>query len=40
MLFGDLNDPASEISQRIKAVASMQLRADLRLDPGVRYQGL
>ena len=40
MLFGDLNDPASEISQRIKAVASRQLRADLRLDPGVRYQGL
>jgi molybdopterin-containing oxidoreductase family iron-sulfur binding subunit len=40
MLFGDLNDPASEISQRVKAVASRQLRADLRLDPGVRYQGL
>jgi molybdopterin-containing oxidoreductase family iron-sulfur binding subunit len=40
MLFGDLNDPASEISQRIKAVASRQLRADLRLDPGVRYEGL
>lgn len=40
MLFGDLNDPASAISQRIKAVASTQLRADLRLDPGVRYQGL
>jgi tetrathionate reductase subunit B len=40
MLFGDLNDPASAISQRIKAVASTQLRADLRLDPGVLYQGL
>jgi molybdopterin-containing oxidoreductase family iron-sulfur binding subunit len=40
MLFGDLNDPASEISQRIKTVASTHLRADLRLDPGVRYQGL
>ena len=40
MLFGDLSDPASEIAQRIKAVASRQLRADLRLDPGVRYQGL
>ena len=40
MLFGDLNDPGSEISQRIKTVASTQLRADLRLDPGVRYGGL
>ena len=40
MLFGDLNDPASEISVRMREVASRQLRADLRLDPGVRYQGL
>lgn len=40
MLFGDLNDPASTISQRIRTVATRTLRADLRLDPGVRYQGL
>jgi len=40
ILFGDLNDPASEIAQRVAAVASVQLRADLRLDPGVRYQGI
>jgi molybdopterin-containing oxidoreductase family iron-sulfur binding subunit len=40
MLFGDLNDPQSEIARRVRAVASTQLRADLRLDPGVRYQGL
>jgi molybdopterin-containing oxidoreductase family iron-sulfur binding subunit len=40
IVFGDLNDPASEISQRIRAVATTQLRADLQLDPGVRYQGL
>lgn len=40
IVFGDLNDPASEISQRVRAAASTQLRADLRLDPGVRYQGL
>jgi molybdopterin-containing oxidoreductase family iron-sulfur binding subunit len=40
MLFGDLNDPASEISRRIREVAAAPLRADLRLDPGVRYQGL
>lgn len=40
ILFGDLNDPQSEISQRVRQVASTQVRADLRLDPGVRYQGL
>ena len=40
IVFGDLNDPASEISQRIRTVASTQLRADLQLDPAVRYQGL
>ncbi len=40
MLFGDLNDSASEISKRIKEVASTQVRADLKLDPGVRYQGI
>ena len=39
-LFGDLNDPSSEISQRIRAATSTQLRADFSLDPGVRYQGL
>lgn len=40
MLFGDLNDPESAISRRVREVASRQLRADLRLEPGVRYQGL
>ena len=40
MIFGDLNDPDSEISRRIREVASTQLRADLQVDPGVRYQGL
>jgi len=40
IVFGDLNDPDSEISQRIRSVNSVQLRADLHLDPGVRYQGL
>ncbi len=40
MLFGDLNDPQSAISTRIREVATRQLRADLKLDPGVRYQGL
>ena len=40
LLFGDLNDPQSEISQRIAAVATTGVRADLRLGTAVRYQGL
>jgi tetrathionate reductase subunit B len=40
MLFGDLNDADSEIARRVREVASKQLRPDLMLDPGVRYQGL
>ncbi len=40
ILFGDLNDPESEISRRLREVASTQVRADLRLDTGVRYQGI
>jgi molybdopterin-containing oxidoreductase family iron-sulfur binding subunit len=40
MLFGDLNDADSAISKRVREFATTQLRADLRLDPGVRYQGL
>ncbi len=40
MLFGDLNNPDSEIANRVAEYASQQVRADLGLDPGVRYQGL
>ena len=40
MLFGDLNDPASEISKRLKSYPSTAIRDDLGLDPGVRYQGI
>jgi tetrathionate reductase subunit B len=40
ILFGDLNDPQSAIARRVREVRSTQLRADLRLDPGVRYEGL
>jgi tetrathionate reductase subunit B len=40
MLFGDLNDPDSEISKRVAKYSSQQVRADLGLDPGVRYRGL
>jgi molybdopterin-containing oxidoreductase family iron-sulfur binding subunit len=40
ILFGDLNDPESEISRRVVQIKSAQLRADLRLNTGVRYTGL
>ena len=40
MLFGDLNDPASEISKRIAKFATTEVRADLGLDTGVRYRNI
>ncbi|MEI8324465.1 MAG: 4Fe-4S dicluster domain-containing protein [Betaproteobacteria bacterium] len=40
MVFGDLNDPNSEISQRVARYATRQIREDLNLDTGVRYLGI
>ncbi len=40
MTFGDLNDPNSAIRRKIVAYPAAQLRADLKLDPSARYQGL
>jgi molybdopterin-containing oxidoreductase family iron-sulfur binding subunit len=40
ILFGNLNDTNSEISQRMAAESSTEIRGDLRLDLGVRYQGI
>ncbi|MCX7192955.1 MAG: 4Fe-4S dicluster domain-containing protein [Proteobacteria bacterium] len=40
ILFGNLNDPDSEIAKKIRTVASAQVRSDLGLNPGIRYQGL
>jgi molybdopterin-containing oxidoreductase family iron-sulfur binding subunit len=40
IVFGDLNDPDSEISRRIAAHASRQVREDLGLNTAVRYQGI
>jgi molybdopterin-containing oxidoreductase family iron-sulfur binding subunit len=40
IVFGDLNDPASEIARRVREIQTTQLRADLKLDPGVRYHGI
>jgi molybdopterin-containing oxidoreductase family iron-sulfur binding subunit len=40
IVFGDLSNPDSEISKRLKAHGGTQIRADLRLNTGVRYQGI
>jgi molybdopterin-containing oxidoreductase family iron-sulfur binding subunit len=40
MLFGDLNDPNSEISRSVAQATTTQVRADLKLNLGVRYQGI
>ena len=40
MIFGDLEDPNSDIARRIAQYNTTQVRADLKLDTGVRYQGI
>jgi molybdopterin-containing oxidoreductase family iron-sulfur binding subunit len=40
MIFGDLNDPQSAVSVALKSKASTEVRADLGLNTGVRYQGI
>ncbi|MCU7829715.1 MAG: 4Fe-4S dicluster domain-containing protein [Candidatus Thiodiazotropha sp. (ex Myrtea sp. 'scaly one' KF741663)] len=40
ILFGDLKDPNSEISQVLKKYNSVQIRGDLELNTGVRYRNL
>ncbi|MCF6272443.1 MAG: 4Fe-4S dicluster domain-containing protein [Rhodobacteraceae bacterium] len=40
MMFGDLNDPQSEIAIAVATYASQELRADLGLGLGVRYQNI
>ncbi len=40
MIFGDLNDPKSDIAKQVSQFNTTQIRADLGLDPGVRYRGL
>lgn len=40
ILFGDLNDPSSKISQALKDNETTQIRGDLGLNTGVRYQGI
>jgi tetrathionate reductase subunit B len=40
MIFGDLNDKNSALSKELKLHGGKQIRADLNLNTGVRYQGL
>ena len=40
ILFGDLNDPNSEIAKRVASYPSRQIREDLNLNTGVRYIGI
>lgn len=40
MVFGNVKDPDSRISQLMAKHGGKQIRADLRLNTGVRYQGI
>jgi molybdopterin-containing oxidoreductase family iron-sulfur binding subunit len=40
ILFGDLNDPNSEIARKVAKYASTQVRSDLGTNPGVHYTNL
>lgn len=40
ILFGNLNDPNSDIAKRVATYATKQVRADLGLNTGIRYQGI
>ncbi|MGB5397968.1 MAG: 4Fe-4S dicluster domain-containing protein [Gammaproteobacteria bacterium] len=40
MIFGDMKDPNSALSIELKKHGGKQLRADLGLNTGVRYQGI
>jgi molybdopterin-containing oxidoreductase family iron-sulfur binding subunit len=40
MVFGDINNPDSDISKQLRQHSSRQIRADLNLNTGVRYRGI
>jgi molybdopterin-containing oxidoreductase family iron-sulfur binding subunit len=40
MLFGDLNDPRSEIAKRVATYRTTRIRADLGCEPGVYYRNI
>ena len=40
MLFGDLNDPESEIAKAVARLSTTRIREDLGTETGVYYTGL
>ena len=40
IIFGDLNDPTSDIAKELSKHVTNRLRADLGLEPGVHYRGI
>ena len=40
ILFGDINDPNSEISKKLKKYKTTEVRSDLGLNTAVRYRGI
>lgn len=40
LVFGDLNDPKSDVARAIAEAPVSQIRADLGVDPGVLYRGI
>jgi len=40
MIFGDLNDPKSEIAQAVSKYVTQRIRSDLGVEPGIHYRGI
>ena len=40
IIFGDLNDPQSEISRAVSAHVTRRIREDLGVEPGIHYKGI
>ena len=40
LVFGDLNDDKSAVSEKLSELPTKQVREDLRLNTGVRYYGI
>jgi len=40
IIFGDLNDPTSKVAKALIKYPNQQIRADLKLNPGVHYSGI
>ena len=40
ILFGDINDPDSEISKKLNKYKTTEVRSDLGLNTAVRYRGI